>query len=302
MKEVMLDNGVTLAYDTHGNPQHRVVFVILGITDNITDWPEGLYQPLVDAGLHVVRFELRDSGHSTKFDQFGVPDLGAAIATVGRGEVPDAGYTARDVAEDARLLMAHLKIDDACLVGYSYGAFVAQILALNAPERVSRLVCLQGTNYNPELPPRTAAVNAAMIGATVEYDDDDERIAAMMALRKATNGSIHALDDDEALDSATTSVARMYYPRGTGRIVLSRMACPPMYEDTARIKCPVLVLHADEDPIFSIEHGQDMAQRMPNAKLEVLQGAGHNHPLSLQPLIANRIAEFASEVLAIQSS
>ena len=40
---------------------------------------------------------------------------------------------------------------------------------------------------------------------------------------------------------------------------------------------PALILHADEDPIFSLEHGVDMAERIPHATLTVLEGAGHNH-------------------------
>ena len=57
---------------------------------------------------------------------------------------------------------------------------------------------------------------------------------------------------------------------------------------------PALILHADEDPIFSLEHGVDMAERIPPAALTVLEGAGHNHPLSLRPIIAGRIVEFAA--------
>ena len=44
---------------------------------------------------------------------------------------------------------------------------------------------------------------------------------------------------------------------------------------------PALILHADEDPIFSLEHGVDVAERIPHATLTVLEGAGPNHPLSL---------------------
>lgn len=37
----------------------------------------------------------------------------------------------------------------------------------------------------------------------------------------------------------------------------------------------------------------DMAERIPRAKVTMLEGAGHNHPLSLQPIIAEHIVEFA---------
>ena len=80
MAQARLPNGVTLEYELHGDPSNPVIFVVLGITDNITDWPPGLCEPLVRAGYCVVRHELRDSGHSTKFESAGRPDLAKAKA------------------------------------------------------------------------------------------------------------------------------------------------------------------------------------------------------------------------------
>ena len=296
MPQADLPNGVNLAYEVHGDPSDPVILVILGITDNITDWPVDLYEPLVSSGYCVVRYELRDSGKSTKFEEHGIPDLQAAKQQMDQGILPSAPYTALDMAEDARLLLGHLQIGSACVVGYSYGALVAQLLALDVPQAVSALACLQGSNYNPALPPRSPDVEAAMFGATRVYETREEKVQAMIDLRLATNGSVHALGPDEARESAETSVSRMYYPQGTTRIILSRFATEPVHDKISGITCPALILHADEDPIFSIEHGEDMAAQIPNARLSVLRGAGHNHPLSLQPVIAERLLEFVSDL------
>ena len=296
MPQAALPNGVDLAYEIHGDPSDPAILVILGITDNITDWPSGLYEPLVSSGYCVIRYELRDSGRSTKFEEYGIPDLQAAKEQMDRGVLPSAPYTAHDMAEDARMLLEHLGLGSACVVGYSYGALVAQLLALDAPQAVSALVCLQGSSYNPALPPRSRHVEAAMFGATRVYETREEKVQAMINLRLATNGSVHALGPDEAKDSAETSVSRMYYPQGTTRIILSRFATEPVHDKISGITCQALILHADEDPIFSIEHGEDMAARIPNARLSVLRGAGHNHPLSLQPVIAERLLEFVSDL------
>ena len=75
MARAKLNNGIELEYEIEGDLKNPVLLVILGITDNITDWPEGLYLPLVEAGYCVVRYELRDMGLSTHFDSFGMPDL-----------------------------------------------------------------------------------------------------------------------------------------------------------------------------------------------------------------------------------
>ena len=294
MPHAELPNGVSLAYEIYGDLSDPVIFVILGITDNITDWPAGLYEPAVSNGYCVVCHELRDSGLSTKFDAHGPADLKAAREQLEAGRRPDAPYTAQDIAGDAGLLLKHLGISSACVVGYSFGAFVAQALALAAPETVRALVCLQGSNYDPALPPRSPGVEAALLGATLNYETRCEKVRAIIDLRMATNGSLHALDADEAHESAKTSVSRMYCPHGTGRIILSRLAAEPIHGKTGGIECPALILHGDEDPIFSMEHAEDMAARIPNARLCVLKGAGHNHPLSLQPIIADHIVKFVS--------
>ena len=296
MAKARLENGVTLEYEIHGDSGHPMVFVILGITDNITDWPSGLYQPLVDRGFCVVRYELRDSGFSTKFDSAGHPDLAAAKSSVQAGTLPDAPYTVHDMVEDAQLLLGHLKIKSACVVGYSYGSMVAQLLALAEPCRVKGLVCLQGSNYSPALKQRTPEVEQAMFAATKEYGSREDKINAVKNLRLATNGTSMALDEEEALASATISVDRMYYPSGTARIVLSRFATEPFFERNADIGCPTLILHGDKDPIFPLDHGQDMVERIPNATLVVLEGAGHNHPLALQPTIVQHIGDFTTEI------
>ena len=118
----------------------------------------------------------------------------------------------------------------------------------------------------------------------------------MAALRMATSGTRHVMDRAQALESAKVSVARTYYPDGTRRLIWSRLATPAFHEKTSNILCPTMILHGDADPIFPLEHGQDMARRIPNSRLEILQGAGHNHPVSLVPEITDKLTGFLSDV------
>ena len=287
-----LPNGLKIAYRVDGDPANPVVMPVLGITDNITDWPDDLTAPLVAAGFCVVRHELRDSGLSTSFDAAGPPDLAQAAAERGDGGLPQAPYTMADVANDVRLLMDHLQIPRATVIGYSYGGAVAQLLALSSPAHVSALVCLQSSNYDDALPARSAHVNIAMLDACKPYATDAEAIEAMTALRLATNGPGYQMSRAEAAHSAQTSVARAYVPEGTQRLVLSRLATPPFCDQSASIDMPTLVLHGTHDPIFPLAHGKDIARRIPHARLVHLEGAGHNHPRSLRPVIVERLLEF----------
>lgn len=293
---VTLPSGITLHADIAGDAAHPTVIPVIGITDNITDWPAPLTDPLVAAGYRVVRFELRDMGHSSKLEQAGVPDLDHAAQQLASGQIPQAAYTMHDVAGDLVQLMDALAIEQAHLIGYSYGGAIVQLATLAAPDRVLSMTCLQGTNYNPALSPRRDDVADALIGACWRYETDHECIDAIVRLRLAVNGTSHAMDEREARASATTSVARAYYPDGTARLILSRLATRPFFEDTSAIRAPALVLHGSDDPILPLDHGEDMAARIPGAHLQVLQGAGHNHPETLKPLITAALIEFLNEL------
>ena len=267
-----LGNGVDLAYEVIGTLSQPVVMPILGITDNMSDWPDRLCVPFVDAGYCVVRHECRDMGWSTQMD--------------------GAQYGMEHIVDDVIALMDRLGIGAANFIGYSFGGAIAQLLALAAPNRVQCLVLLQSTNYNPSLPPRSAAVLETMNGACLQYPTMAEAVAAIKAVRLACNGSVHAMSDDEAQRAAERSVARAYRPLGTARVIEARKRTAPFYERSAAIRCPTLVLQGSDDPIFPRGHGEDIVRRIPNARLVYLQGVGHNHPGSLIPQMLQSILGF----------
>jgi pimeloyl-ACP methyl ester carboxylesterase len=267
-----LSNGVMLACDVVGALSDPVVMPILGITDNMSDWPDSLCLPFVASGYCVVRHESRDMGWSTQME--------------------GSQYRMEDIVEDVIALMDHLGIRTASFIGYSFGGAIAQLVALAAPDRVDRLVILQGTNYNPSLPARSAAVLESMKRTCLQFQGVAEAVAAIKAVRLTCNGRVHAMSDDEAQGAAERSVARGYRPLGTARMIQARQLAAPFFERSAAIACPTLVLQGSDDPIFPRGHGEDIALRIPGSKLVYLQGAGHNHPASLIPQILERILGF----------
>jgi len=267
-----LGNGVDLAYDVLGALSDPVVMPLLGITDNMTDWADSLCVPFIESGHCVVRHECRDMGWSTQMD--------------------GAEYCMEDIVDDVIGLMDHLGIRTADFIGYSFGGAVAQLLVITASDRARKLVLLQSTNYNPSLPARSATVLETMNKACIQYPTVAEAVAAIKAVRLACNGTVHAMSDEEAQNAAERSVARAYRPSGTARMIEARKRTAPFYERSAAIRCPTLVLQGSDDPIFPGGHGEDIARRIPGARLAYLQGAGHNHPKSLIPQMLGLIRGF----------
>jgi len=75
-------NGIHIEYETFGDSAARPLLMIGGLADQLIHWDDELCTDLSERGHFVIRFDSRDAGLSTKFDQAGVPDLGA----LARGE------------------------------------------------------------------------------------------------------------------------------------------------------------------------------------------------------------------------
>jgi len=124
-----------------------VVLAIHGITATHMTWPW-------------VARELQDEA------QVIAPDLR------GRGgsrDVPSP-FGMRVHAEDCIAVLDHLGVDEAVVVGHSMGGFVAAVLALHHPERVSRLVLMDGGLVLGELPPNADIdqLMTVMLGPAVQ--------------------------------------------------------------------------------------------------------------------------------------
>src|SRR5207249_8276942 len=138
-------NGIEIVYETFGDPADRTVLLIMGLGVQMLGWDERFCQMLAERGFHVVRFDNRDVGRSTKVDGGPRADVMAAAA----GDASSASYTLDDMAEDCAGLLDHLEVETAHLVGASLGGMIAQTLAARHPERVLSLVSMMSSTGGP---------------------------------------------------------------------------------------------------------------------------------------------------------
>src|ERR1700694_458896 len=106
----------------------------MGLGAQMISWNDDFCAQLADRRFHVIRFDNRDSGLSTWMEEAGHADVWAAFD----GEAKPA-YHLDDLAEDAVGLLDALGIDAAHIVGASMGGYIAQVVAINHPDRVLSL-------------------------------------------------------------------------------------------------------------------------------------------------------------------
>ena len=90
---------------------------------------------------------------------------------------------------------------------------------------------------------------------------------------------------------------RCYYPAGYLRQYMAAVAIGDRSEFVRSIDVPTLVIHGEADPLVPVTGGRDTAEKVTGAKLEVIEGMGHNLPAALTGHIVDLIANHTTSVL-----
>ena len=145
-------NGLSFAYDSFGDPAHPPMLLVMGLGAQMILWPDALCQELAAGGYHVIRFDNRDIGLSDKLDHLGRPNLlRAGLAHALRLPLR-APYRLDDMARDTLAVMDALGLKAVHLVGLSMGGMIAQLVAVQAPQRLLSLTLIMTSSGNRRLP------------------------------------------------------------------------------------------------------------------------------------------------------
>lgn len=276
---------IDIAYEQRGDPAHPTVLLVMGVAAQLVNWPEGFVDALVRRGLHVVRFDNRDSGHSTHLREAPPPNLPAAL----KGDLSSASYTLSHMAADAVGLLDVLPVGSAHVVGASMGGMIAQTMAIEHPARVRSLTSMMSTTGDPTVGQVHPATMKALFGGPRPVTRDE--VIARTIERFAIVGS-PAYPVDPA---AIAAVAGLAYDRDHDDAGIARQAVATVAsgDRTARLRAldvPTLVLHGLADTMCDPSGGRATAAAIPGAELVLVEGMGHNIPPGLWERIADHIA------------
>ena len=198
----------------------------------------------------------------------------------GFGATPATGpFTYWDSADDAVALLDHLGVDQAVFAGMSQGGFLSLRAALAHPDRVRGLILID-TQAGTEAPE-----NIEAYGGMLQHWLSD---APLGEIGQMVAGLILGHPDLAATWIPIWEKRRTEMTEHPGNCLLDR---DDITDRLGEISCPALVIHGDEDPLVPLDGGRATARAIPNAKLVVAAGMGHELPRGLVPRLVEWIAE-----------
>ncbi|HEX8537263.1 MAG TPA: alpha/beta hydrolase [Cystobacter sp.] len=280
-ERMVKSNGIELWTESFGEPGNPPLLLVMGASAQGILWPEELIEQLVAGGRYVIRYDHRDTGQSTCFDFQKNP------------------YTLEDLAKDALGVLDAYGIAAAHLVGASLGGMICQLVSLLHPERVRSLTVMmstplrtgiietfqqafQGKTPQGALPPPAArAIEVFLAAASNPPRNREEVIDLQVKMARAMAASAAPFDEQEC----RRTVERMFDRARNPAAAMNHGFVPSPTREQAEalkhLRVPTLVLHGTDDPMFPSAHGVAVAERIPGAKLLMLEGMGHDLPRPL---------------------
>lgn len=266
----------------------------MGLGGQLTMWTDKLVDDLVAGGYHVITFDNRDIGLSHHHSGEKTPNILRQMVLRRIGIKIKTPYELRDMAHDTIGLMDALDLDQVHLVGISMGGMIGQHVAAMAPERIASLTAIMTTTGNPKLPRPSRHIMQAMLRRGPQPTTRD----AIIDQSVRNFGVIGTPGEDQNTngmrDRITRSFDRSYNPSGVLRQMSAIIAAGDFRKYTRSIKAPTLVIHGNRDPLVPIEGGYEIAKLVRGARMEVIDGMGHDVPPRFLPPITKLMLDHFS--------
>ena len=279
---------VELCYQTFGTPDDEPLLLVMGLGGPMTWWDSELCELLADHGFHVIRFDNRDSGRSSRSTgRVTRTTLVRAFA----GQRVRAPYTLVDMAEDVFGLLDHLGLESAHVCGVSMGGMIAQTMAIEHPERVRSLTSIMSTTgkrtvgwQHPSLLPNLLGQRAGR----------EAYIEMSVRTWKLIGSPAYPTTEEKTRARAGETYDRGVTAGGTLRQMIAILTQPNRSPKLRALRMPALVVHGLADKMVHVSGGRATAAAIPGAELLLIDGMGHDLPPALFETFADGIRRTAS--------
>jgi non-heme chloroperoxidase len=263
LQSLQLSNQVQLPYIEQGLASGVPVLLVHGFAGSLDSFQPVLEQ--LPTSLHAFALTLRGHGEASK---------------------PETGYTIDILAADVLAFMDALGLTSAAIVGHSMGSAIALRLALDHPRRVRSLVLVGATPLEPG-----GADAQAFWESTVSKLGDPIDPALIRDFLE----SLHARPIPQerfelTLRNCLDVPARVWKATWKGRIDGTGLS-----GDLGEIKAPTLIVWGNQDQRAPRHKQEALVAGIPDARLRVYAGVGHEPHVEVPEQLASDIAAFVVE-------
>lgn len=270
---VAKNGNVSIGYEVIENEQDskETIVLINGHSQILLDWPKYFYQPLVDAGYRVIRFDNRGVGSSDWLPNYD----------------KKKPYLLEDMAKDVLAILDQESIEKAHIIGMSMGGMIGQRLAISHADRVLSLTSIMSTGYfyDPKLTNVPRKFYKNLIAANLKYplkaNDIPRQLKLNLAIRQLQDGEgNYMLDHKFVLQRSLYELTKRkgYNKKVVDQHSLAIEKSGSRYEELGQINVPTLVIHGTTDPLIKFEHAEKYAKMIPQAETLFIEGMGHDLP------------------------
>jgi pimeloyl-ACP methyl ester carboxylesterase len=241
-------NDIEIAYRVHGSGEPLVL--IGGFTMVKESW--GLQVADLSSHFRVITFDNRGVGETT---------------------IPSEPFTIDDMASDTVGLMEALDIDSAHIFGVSMGGLIAQILALDHPDRVRKVALGCTTHGGRHAIQPDKEVMQILAGAADPEISPEEAVRRRAPVLFADR---FIREEPKRLEEFVRLALR-YWPTPEG--AAGQMKALSVFNVRRRlgeIRCPVLVITGSEDRMMPPENSRLLAEGIAGAELHMVESAAHS--------------------------
>ena len=255
-------NRIKLYYETYGDG--KPVVLISGLGSPLGSWETQI--PIYAKKFKVIIFDNRG---------------------IGRSEITEPGFTLEDMADDTVGLLDSLGVGNTSFIGKSMGGMITQWIGIKYPERVNKLVigCSSasrdevgdillsgGREIATKVGMKAVWITALFYGYTRDYIEKNiEQIKQFLS---------EIPEDEEVLKGYLGQSEAC-----EGHDILDKVS---------GIKAETLVMYGDRDLIMSPKKSVEMAEKIPNSKIQCFNGVGHGFWRERQEEVDSLVMEFLS--------
>jgi pimeloyl-ACP methyl ester carboxylesterase len=278
---------IELCYETFGAANNPPLLLVMGLGSQMVLWDDQFCEDLAARGFWVIRFDNRDIGRSTILRDKPVPTTGQLL----RRDRRAAAYSLDDMADDAAGLLDQLDVGKAHVVGVSMGGMIAQLLAIRQPERVLSLVSIMSTTGNRRVGRTDLRLYLRLLRRPKL--DRPGYVENFLDTFRAIGSRRYPPDPERSRATAERCFDRGVHQDGAARQLAAILAAPDRTPLLKQLHVPATVIHGDADRLVMPSGGRATAAAIPDARLVIVPGMGHDLPPALWPQVIDEIVRDA---------